>query len=62
LLSQAKLELTTIVLPKDTAVDITTIQDGAYDYYDFSGHKWPTSGTGRANGHIITIQTNIANK
>lgn len=62
LLSQAKLEVATVVLPKSTAVDITTIQDGSYDYYNFSEQKWPTSGTGRPNGHITIIQTNVANK
>lgn len=62
LLSQAKLEVVTVVLPKATGVDITTIQDGSYDYYNFSEQKWPTSGTGRPNGHITIIQTNIANK
>jgi hypothetical protein len=55
-LSDSKQEGVTVYLPKDTGVQLISVQDGVVDSYNFANQKWTTQGTGRPQGNIIIWQ------
>ena len=55
-LSEDRLQAVGVWLPKDTQVEVISVQNGISDGYDFVDHKWTTTGTGRAHGHIVINQ------
>jgi FecR protein len=55
-LSDSKQEGVTVYLPKDTGVQLISVQDGIPDSYNFSNQKWTTQGTGKPQGNITIWQ------
>ena len=43
-------------MPKDTELQLVSVQNGLVDVYNFMDDKWTTSGTGRPQGNITVIQ------
>lgn len=46
-----------VVLPKDTQVELTVIQDNVVDVYNFNGHNYPNPGLLKPEGTILIRQT-----
>lgn len=55
-LSDSRQEAVTVFLPKDTAVQLISVQDGVPDSYNFANQKWTTQGTGKPQGTITIWQ------
>jgi len=56
-LSESKQEAAVVWLPKDSKVQVITIQDGIVNAYNFADQKWTTQGTSRPSGTITISQS-----
>lgn len=56
-LSESKQEAAIVWLPKDSKVQVITIQDGIIDAYNFADQKWTSQGTSRPSGTITINQS-----
>jgi hypothetical protein len=56
-LSESKQEAAVVWLPKDSKVQVITIQDGIVNAYNFADQKWTTQGASRPSGTITISQS-----
>jgi len=55
-ISEDKNQSVIVWLPKDTEIQLVSVQNGIVDAYNFMDDKWTTTGTGRPQGNITVIQ------
>ena len=59
-MSDDKNQAVVIWVPKDSATQVVSVQNGVVDAYNYMDAKWTASGTGRPQGNITVIQNGSA--